>query len=71
MRAVQGRASRIAARGANIYGGLIHHWNKSEICSTVEQIAYLKNISLNGRQIISLPQAPTCFGPVLVGKITF
>jgi len=26
---------------------------------------YLKNIGLKGRQVISLPVAPTCLGPVL------
>jgi hypothetical protein len=49
-------------------GALKHHWNKSEIYCTVEMSnKYLKNIGLKGRQIVSLPGAPTyrdMFGPV-------
>jgi hypothetical protein len=56
---IKGRAGWAAARGANLQGALRHHYNKSEIW-------IIFNIGLKGRQIISLPRAPTCLGPVLI-----
>jgi hypothetical protein len=63
---IKGRASWAAARSANWKGVLKQYWNQLEICWTFEILnTYSKNIGLKGRQIISLPGAPICLGPVL------
>jgi hypothetical protein len=56
----RGRATLRGKLPGELPGELKHHWNKLKICWTAEMLnRYLKNISLKGQKIISLPEAPT------------